>query len=68
MDMDTIISRWLTMIDCVDLSLHEEWPLGKLFLPSVMTAGSPVHLMSGLEWPSGKQRQKKSGRGLPVIV
>jgi hypothetical protein len=29
--------------------LHEEWPLGKLFLPSVITDGSPVQCMAGLE-------------------
>lgn len=39
-------------------------PLGKLFLPSSTTWGSPVHHRLELAWPSGKQRKKKSGRGL----
>ena len=45
--------------------LHEEWPLGKLFRPSVIIAGLPVQLISGLALPSGKHLQKKSGLGLP---
>ena len=44
---------------------HEEWPLGKLFLPSVMMSAFPVHNISGLETPSGKHLQKKSGLGRP---
>lgn len=43
---------------------HEECPLGKLFLPSLMVSKSPVHLRSVVITPSGKQREKKSGRGL----
>ena len=39
-------------------------PLGKLFLPSSTTCGSPVHHRLELAWPLGKHRKKKSGRGL----
>lgn len=43
---------------------QEACPLGKLFLPSVTLRASPVHTSSALARPSGKQRWKKSGRGL----
>lgn len=43
---------------------QEEWPLGKLLRPSVTLRASPVHTSSALARPSGKQRWKKSGRGL----
>lgn len=46
--------------------LQDECPLGKLFRPSIMVSLSPVHSISLFISPSGKQRQKKSGRGLPV--
>jgi hypothetical protein len=62
---------WLNMLSLLrnkrKVILHEEWPLGKLFLPSVITDGSPVQCMAGLACPSGKHRQKKSGRGLPRL-
>lgn len=47
---------------------HDEWPLGKLFLPSTMIASSPVHSKSLVATPSGKQRQKKSGLGRPTTI
>lgn len=28
---------------CLQWYLHEEWPLGKLFLPSIISSGFPSH-------------------------
>nr|ACN36271.1 unknown [Zea mays] len=50
---------------------HEEWPLGKLLCPSLITLATPSHrtplvMLSYFGTPSGKQRQKKLGRGRPT--
>lgn len=52
--------------NCEMLDLHDEWPLGKLLRPSLMSDRLPVHFRSSLMTPSGKHRSMKSGRGLPV--
>ena len=50
--------------------LHEECPLGKLFLPSITASIAPVHAgakPSYTSLPSGKHLAIKSGLGLPTI-
>lgn len=47
---------------------HEECPLGKLFRPSMTWSIVPEHSISAFIMPSGKHRQKKSGRGRPSFI
>ena len=62
------ISYWLNevnkSISIEFYNLQDECPLGKLFLPSIISWSIPVHFRSSVILPSGKHRYKKSGLGL----
>ena len=51
------------LIICILLA---ECPLGKLLYPCITSSSDPVHFNDTSILPSGKQRAKKSGRGLEI--